>query len=106
MKLKAMGTDTVMVDREPIDVRYLEQLSENGQTICLAYLMGDLLQRTGNPESICRIIDNLYDRIEEKGLLSLIPGGYACGHPVYVRKQELYACLNRYRKAGIIKNKE
>lgn len=104
MKLKAMGTDTVMIDREPIDVRYLEQLSENGQTICLAYLMGDLLQKTRNPESICKIIDDLYARIEEKGLLSLIPRGYSCGHPVYVRKQELYACLNRYRKAGIIKN--
>ena len=106
LKLKAMGTDTVMIDREAIDVRYLEQLSENGQTICLAYLMGNLLQRTKSPESLRKIIDRLYDQIQTKGLLSLIPGGYSCGQPVYVRKQELYACLNRYRKASIEKNNE
>ena len=101
IKLKAAGTDAVMIDRESIDVRYLEQLSENGQTICLAYLMGEILKKTRQTIPIRQLIDSIYKQIEENGLISVIPRGYSCGHPVYVRKHELYACLNRYRKARI-----
>ena len=101
IKLKAVGTDSVMIDRETIDVRYLEQLSENGQTICLAYLMGEIIKRTRQPLPIGQVIDRIYQQIEEEGLFSIIPRGYSCGHPSYARKQELYACLNRYRKADI-----
>ena len=101
IKLKAAGTDTVMIDRESIDVRYLEQLSENGQTICLAYLMAEILKRTRQTLPLGQLIDGIYQQIEKEGLVSIIPRGYSCGHPSYARKQELYACLNRYRKADI-----
>ena len=103
MKYKAMGTDTVMIDREVIDVRYLEQLSDNGQTTGLAYLMGYILAGQQTVQNLTDVIESLYEIIEKKGFAAVIPEGYSCGQPVLPRKQELYACLSRYRKARIIK---
>ena len=102
-KLKSMGTDTVLIDRESIDVRYLEQLSESGQTTALAYMMGWILDHVTKEEHIQEFIENMYKLIERKGMAAVIPANYSAGHPVLPRKQELYACLNRYRSAKIVK---
>lgn len=102
-KLKSMGTDTVLIDRESIDVRYLEQLSESGQTTALAYMMGWILDHVTKEEDIQEFIENMYKLIERKGMAAVIPANYSAGHPVLPRKQELYACLNRYRSVKIVK---
>lgn len=102
-KLKSMGTDTVLIDRESIDVRYLEQLSESGQTTALSYMMGWILDHVTKEEDIQEFIENMYKLIERKGMAAVIPANYSAGHPVLPRKQELYACLNRYRSAQIAK---
>lgn len=102
-KLKSMGTDTVLIDRESIDVRYLEQLSESGQTTALAYMMGWILDHVTKGEDIQEFIENMYKLIERKGMAAVIPANYSAGHPVLPRKQELYACLSRYRSAKIVK---
>ena len=101
MKMKAMGTDTVLIDREAVDVRYLEQLSDDGQTVGLAYLMGWILTEQKKPMPLTALMDEIYTQIERKGLGTFVPPNYSCGHPVLPRKQELFACLNRYRKARI-----
>lgn len=103
MKMKAMGTDTVMLDRETVDVRYLEQLSDDGQTVGLAYLMGWILANQREKMTISALLDDMYRQIEKKGLQTFIPPNYSCGHPVLPRKQELFACLNRYRRAKIVR---
>lgn len=102
-KLKSMGTDTVLIDREAIDVRYLEQLSENGQTTALSYMMGWILDNVKAEEDIQQLLDRMYTMIEKRGMEAVIPSGYSGGHPVLPRKQELYACLNRYRSARIVR---
>lgn len=102
MKMKAMGTDTVMIDRDTVDVRYLEQLADDGQTVGLAYLMGWILANQRQKTAITSLLDDMYRQIEKKGLQTFIPPNYSCGHPVLPRKQELFACLNRYRKAKIV----
>ncbi|OUO29146.1 ABC-ATPase domain-containing protein [Eubacterium sp. An3] len=103
MKMKAMGTDTVMIDRDMVDVRYLEQLADDGQTVGLAYLMGWILANQRQKTAITSLLDDMYRQIEKKGLQTFIPPNYSCGHPVLPRKQELFACLNRYRKAKIVR---
>ena len=104
MKMKAMGTDTVMIDRETVDVRYLEQLSDDGQTVGLAYLLSWILSNQKRKMTIAALLDDMYRQIEKQGLQSFIPPNYSCGHPVLPRKQELFACLNRYRKAKIVRD--
>ena len=54
-------------------------------------------------EDIQEFIENMYKLIERKGMAAVIPANYSAGHPVLPRKQELYACLNRYRSAKIVK---
>lgn len=102
-KLKSMGTDTVLIDREAIDVRYLEQLSENGQTTALSCMMGWILDNVKAEEDIRQLLDRMYTMIEKRGMETVISSGYSGGHPVLPRKQELYACLNRYRSARIVR---
>lgn len=102
-KLKSMGTDTVLIDREAIDVRYLEQLSENGQTTALAYMMGWILDHVKTEENMQAFIEKMYELIDKKGMTAVIPANYSAGHPVLPRKQELYACLSRYRSARIVR---
>lgn len=101
-KIKSMGTDTVLIDREAIDVRYLEQISENGQTTALAYMMGWILDNVKTEEEIRHLIERMYTAIEKRGMGAVIPANYSAGHPVLPRKQELYACLSRYRSAKIV----
>ena len=101
MKCKAMGTDTVLLDREPVDVRYLEQLVDDGQTIGLTYLMQWILTSQKQDEKVTELIERLYTQIEKNGFESVVPPNYSCGQPVLPRKQELFACLNRYRQAKI-----
>lgn len=102
-KLKSMGTDTVLIDREAIDVRYLEQLSENGQTTALSCMMGWILDNVKAEEDIQQLLDRMYTMIEKRGMEAVISASYSGGHPVLPRKQELYACLNRYRRARIVR---
>ena len=98
-----MGTDTVLIDREAIDVRYLEQLSENGQTTALAHMMSWILDNVKAEEDIQHIIERMYTIIEKRGMEAIIPASCSGGHPVLPRKQELYECLSRYRSAKIVR---
>ena len=102
-KIKSMGTDTVLIDREAIDVRYLEQLLENGQTTALAHMMSWILDNVKAEEDIQHIIERMYTIIEKRGMEAIIPASCSGGHPVLPRKQELYACLSRYRSAKIVR---
>ena len=102
-KIKSMGTDTVLNDREAIAVRYLEQLSENGQTTALAHMMSWILDNVKAEEDIQHIIERMYTIIEKRGMEAIIPASCSGGHPVLPRKQELYACLSRYRSAKIVR---
>ena len=102
-KIKSMGTDTVLIDREAIDVRYLEQISESGQTTALAYMMGWILDNVRAEEDVQHLIERMYTTIEKRGMGEIIPASYSGGHPVLARKQELYACLSRYRSARIVR---
>ena len=102
-KIKSMGTDTVLIDREAIDVRYLEQIAESGQTTALAYMMSWILDNVKAEEDIQHLIERMYTMIEKRGMGAVIPANYSAGHPVLPRKQELYACLSRYRSAKIVR---
>ncbi len=103
MKSKAMGTDTVLLDREAIDVRYLEQLMDDGQTVGMTYLLQHILTEQKREMPFAKLFETLYQQIEKDGFLAFVPRNYPCGQPVLPRKQELMACMNRYRKARIVR---
>lgn len=99
MKVKTTAMDTILLNKEVIDVRYLEQLIDYGQTVGIAYFLKYGMERLcDNKKTLQNLVDELYDIVEEKGFSSLIPKGYSAGFPVLPRKQEVMAAWNRFRR--------
>ena len=97
MKCKASGTDSVIIDRNLIDVRYLEQLTEPEQTVGLTYLAAYVCASLKAEEDFKGLADRIYQKIDKDGFLALVPRNYPGGQPALPRKEEMMACLNRYR---------
>jgi len=97
MKVKAMGRDAFSLDKETIDLRYVEQLADSEQTSALAYLLRyGLEQVIDGRKTVEQIVEILWELLEKRGwgpfCASYVPCGLA-----KPRKQELFACLNRFR---------
>lgn len=97
MKIKAFGLESFSLDKESVNVRYLEQLSDSEQVTALAYLLRfGLEQILDGQKTVREAVRLMADTLEQKGwealCTSYVPGGLA-----KPRIQELYACLNRFR---------
>lgn len=102
MKVKTSGTDTILFNKEAVDVRYLEQLIDYGQTVGIAYLMKYGMERlVDGKKTLQEIIAELYKQIEQQGIQVVFPKGYSAGFPVIPRKQEVFAAWNRFRKQEV-----
>lgn len=97
-KLKTTGLDTIYVDREAIDVRYVEQLVDNEQLAMLGYLLRCAQRHVFDGQKTLReAMEQLYAGISKKGMAAVTEGGYVpCGLAM-PRVQEMFACVNRYR---------
>lgn len=98
LKLKAMGLDGISLNKEVVDLRYVEQLVDTEQLNALGYLLRYAGKHLFNGKStLAEIAERLGTLLEEKGLSFLEEGG---GLPVGLampRKQEILACMNRFR---------
>lgn len=99
MKIKAMGRDAVSVDRETVDLRYVEQLVDTEQVVMLGYILKYVLQEmSGGKLSLKETVARLFDIMEKKGMQGIYGGRYIPAGLAMPRPQEVFACLNRYRK--------
>lgn len=99
MKVKTMGKDAVSVDRETVDLRYVEQIVDGEQVVMLGYLLKYVLQNLSDGrKTLQEVVDSLYEIIERDGMEKIYGGRYLPSGLAMPRKQEVYACLNRYRK--------
>ncbi len=97
MKLKAFGVDSLSLDRETVDVRYLEQLIDPEQTMALAYLMRYCLENLlDGKRTVRQVVSQAMEVLDRKGWDAFCRG-YVPGGLARPRVQELYACLNRFR---------
>lgn len=99
MKLKTMGRDGISINRETIDVRYVEQLADSEQLAALAYLLKYAEVHIFDGKCTLReCVDELEKLLETKGLAAVCESSYLpCGLAM-PRRQEIFACINRYRK--------
>ena len=98
IKLKTLGKDGIMLGSETIDLRYVEQVADEEQLNCLGYLMRELeTHRMNGKTSICELVESLYRDIERQGLKDVLGERELPGNLALPRKEELCACLNRYR---------
>ena len=99
IKMKAMGTSELSIARENVELRYLEQLKDQEQSMALAYLLKYAqLKMMDGRKSMRQIGDLLEEQLDRSGLESLFERGDVSSQLARPRKQEIMACINRYRR--------
>lgn len=102
VKLKAMGTSELMLCRECVELRYLEQLKDQEQTLALAYLLRYVEKKLFDGKKSLEEIGMLLEKqLREQGMESLFDRGETIASLARPRKQEIMACINRYRRLGL-----
>ena len=103
IKTKTLGRDGIMVGHETIDLRYVEQLKDTEQLTALAFIVRHLEEYVfDGKKTMQEVVEALSEDLEQQGFSALIKNGIP-GNLAMPRKQEIYACLNRYRKMLIRK---
>ena len=97
MKVKVFGTESFSLDRENINVRYLEQLSDSEQTTALAQLLRFGLENViDGRRTVQESVNMIYETLNTKGWEPFCGSYIPCGL-AKPRIQELFACINRFR---------
>ncbi len=98
IKTKNLGTDGFMIDHETVELRYLEQLVEGGQSAALSRILLYAMRHYFNGKrSLPEIASLISGIIKEKGVDGLFEGSFVPEGISYVREQEICACFNRCR---------
>lgn len=99
LKMKTMGTNEMLLAKDAIELRYLEQLIDREQTNALAYALKYLeLNRMNGSRTVPQLLDDIEVLTASKGLSALYDKEYVRSGLAMPRRQEIAACLNRYRK--------
>lgn len=97
MKIKGFGKDSFSLDKETIDLCYVEQLADSEQTNALAHLLRYALEQVlDGKRTVRQTIQILSDTLDKKGWDPFCGSYIPCGL-AKPRLQEIYACLNRFR---------
>lgn len=97
--MKTMGTSELMLARESVELRYLEQLKDQEQTAALAWLLKYAeLKLMDGKKDLKQMGAFLEKQMDEKGLECLFERGDVSASLARPRKQEIMACINRYRR--------
>lgn len=102
LKLKALGTSELSLNHDAVELRYLEQLRDSEQTMALAYLLKYLeISLMDGRRSMTELADLVEKQLDAQGLESLFPSRDVRSSLARPRRQEILACVNRYRKLNL-----
>ena len=94
---RGKGLYTIELGRERVDLSYLEQLAEAGQTEAIARVIGEFAAATSSSRGVEEVVRGALDSVADNGLDSL---GNFRGHPGELslpRPQEVAAAIDRIR---------
>ncbi|MCH5340809.1 MAG: ABC-ATPase domain-containing protein [Acetatifactor sp.] len=98
IKMKTMGLDGFSINRETVDMRYVEQLTDSEQLTALTHMIRHMkLHSFDGNRTLQETVGRLYNEIAVKGFAAFC-GPDVPGNLALPRKQELYAALNRCRE--------
>lgn len=98
IKLRTDGRDGFSINRETVDMRYVEQLVDSEQLTALSHMLKSMkLHSFDGRRTLREAVEAFYERVEQKGFAAMEGGGVP-GNLAMPRKQELYAALNRCRE--------
>lgn len=99
VKIKVFGKDSVSINKETIDLRYVEQLADPEQTASLGYaFLYAQLHIMNGKKTLGQVADEIMEQIRRHGLIFISGSSYPRTGLAMPRKQEILACINRYRK--------
>lgn len=98
IKMKTMGKEAVMINRDTIDLRYVEQITDSEQVTalgyCVRYAQKHLLDGKKNLQ---QIVSELEEVMEKKSLAAICENSSSIACMAMPRRQEIFACFDRYR---------
>ncbi len=104
VKTKSMGLDGISIDKETIDLRYVEQLADPEQVSMLGPIVRYAVEHLiDGRHTMTQIVDQIMKILEQKGMQGIYGGRYQPAGYAMLRRQEVAACLNRYRKLTLSK---
>ena len=98
VKIKQYGKDSFSIGKDIVDLKYVEQILDSEQTTALSYCLKYLLEQMEKKEqNVDVLVEDLWNKIKSIGLKTLCEGNYLPSGLAQIRKQDIYACINRYR---------
>ncbi len=98
IKMKTLSREGVMINKETIDLRYVEQIADSEQVTALGYCMRYAQKHILNGRKDLRQVVEELEQVMEKGTLSaLCESSSSVSCMAMPRKREIFACFNRYR---------
>ena len=98
IKMKTMGREAVMINKETIDLRYVEQIMDSEQVTALGYCMRYAQKHImDGRKNLRQIVDELENVIRKGSLAALCESSSSISCMAMPRRQEIFACFNRYR---------
>ena len=95
LKVKCFGRTAFTVGDRELDLRYVEQIVDGGQTRALAYMVRYAREHLAG-RSVEDVAAALRKLIGEKGLGAVCGGGVVPAGLTMPRVQEIFACFDRY----------
>ena len=103
IKSKTLGTDGFSINHETVELRYVEQLVDAGQSAALSKALLYMARHfIDGKRSLTECVEQLELRLEEAGPDALYEGSYVASGLTLPRVQEIFACLNRCRFLEIV----
>ena len=98
VKMKVMGCEAVSINRDTIDLRYVEQLTDSEQLTTLGYCIRYAQKQIiDGKKTLQEIVGELEKTLDKGGLEALSGSGSSVPCMAMPRRQEIFACFNRYR---------
>lgn len=98
VKIKVLGKDSIQIEKDIIDLRYVEQLVDQEQLAALGSLLVYAEEKLlDGKRGLAEIVDILEKTLKEKGFLEICGGDYISISMAVPRRQEIFSCINRYR---------
>lgn len=98
VKIKTLGRDEFSIAKNNVELRGVEQLKDEEQTRALGYALKALEETYFNgSRTLAQAVDALEQQMERGGLESFFGHGEIAASLARPRRQEIFACVNRYR---------
>jgi len=103
IKMKMMGKESVMINRDTIDLRYLEQIADSEQVTALGYCVRYAQKHLiDGKKNMIQIVDELEEVMQNKSLAELCESTSSVSCMAVPRRQEIFACFDRYRALRLV----